>query len=124
MQSKRLRTVSLLVGFVLLAGPFLVSPTAGWPQASAGDIVGTVIDSSGAVLPGVRCRMEPRLSTWPVWLTRGSHLPANLENLDQVPTKYLGLDPLMSQDINSPAAFSSCIPAAPHLWREALIPQC
>jgi hypothetical protein len=51
---QRFRTVSLLVGFVLLAGLFLSLPTAAWAQASAGDIAGTVIDSSRAVLPEVR----------------------------------------------------------------------
>lgn len=35
---------------------------------------------------------------------KGSHLPGNLENLDQVPAKYLTLGPLLSQDINSSAA--------------------
>jgi len=35
---------------------------------------------------------------------KGSHLPAGLENLNQVPTKYLSLGPLLSQDISSAAA--------------------
>jgi len=35
---------------------------------------------------------------------KGSHLPSNLENLNQVPTKYLSLGPLLSQDISSSAA--------------------
>jgi hypothetical protein len=35
---------------------------------------------------------------------KGSHLPANLENLNQVPTKYLSLGSLLSEDISSPAA--------------------
>ena len=35
---------------------------------------------------------------------KASHLPAGLENLNQVPIKYLGLGSLLSQDISSAAA--------------------
>src|SRR5215831_1664474 len=54
MQNKSLPLVSVLAGLLLLGGPFLISPTTAWAQISAGEIVGTVTDPSGAVLPGVQ----------------------------------------------------------------------
>src|SRR5215469_4437499 len=54
MPAKNLRAVGLLAGFLLLASSCLVSPTVTWAQVSAGEIVGTVTDPSGAVLPGVQ----------------------------------------------------------------------
>ncbi len=54
MQGKSRLFISVLAGILLLAGLFWTSPTAAWAQISAGEIVGTVTDPSGAVLPGVR----------------------------------------------------------------------
>ncbi len=54
MPAKSFRSIGLLAGFLLLASLFLVPPTVTWAQLSAGEIVGTVTDPSGAVLPGVQ----------------------------------------------------------------------
>lgn len=54
MQTESYQLVSWLAGFILLNGVFLSSQPAAWPQVSAGEIVGTVTDPSGAVLPGVQ----------------------------------------------------------------------
>src|SRR5262245_46966666 len=42
-----------IVYFVLLLSCFLVLPATLWGQADAGNIIGIVRDTSGAVLPGV-----------------------------------------------------------------------
>src|ERR1700730_1792460 len=54
MRGRNFPSVSVLAGFLQFVAPFLISPTATWAQVSAGEIVGTVTDPSGAVLPGVR----------------------------------------------------------------------
>src|SRR5438552_8729092 len=53
MQNRSLQSVKWLAGLLLSTGPFLVSPIVARAQVSAGEIVGTVTDPSGAVLPGV-----------------------------------------------------------------------
>jgi hypothetical protein len=42
---------------------------------------------------------------------KGTYLPSGLENLNQVPVSFLGLGPLLTQDINSPAAIAAGIQA-------------
>jgi len=54
MQNRSLQSVKWLAGLLLSTGPFLVSPIVARAQVSAGEIVGTVTDPSGAVLPGVQ----------------------------------------------------------------------
>ncbi|PYT25611.1 MAG: hypothetical protein DMG58_23885, partial [Acidobacteria bacterium] len=51
---RSLQSVKWLAGLLLSTGPFLVSPIVARAQVSAGEIVGTVTDPSGAVLPGVQ----------------------------------------------------------------------
>jgi hypothetical protein len=53
MRSRNFPSVTVLAGFLLFLGPLLISPMVIWAQVSAGEIVGTVTDPSGAVLPGV-----------------------------------------------------------------------
>src|SRR5438445_12445263 len=54
MRGRNFSSVSVLAGFLQFLAPFLSPPTATWAQVSAGEIVGTVTDPSGAVLPGVQ----------------------------------------------------------------------